>query len=346
MATGNGTPPSSQQNDGCSQALSGCGSSFATWFTLVLLGIGAVWNMTQIQNLKQQVEKDANAEWQEPLVYSIVAKAGTEGRTVDDLYDRYREAAQKAIDNQRVTAKVLPKNAFRQVLISLSSKRVIIAIGTDKYRILGLSDLCGCGHAVSELVDQLTSTTLDFLSTQQTNGMLTQEQIISAIRGLGTKPLNDGEAQVVFESLWEKGLIGIDRASGKVWNLGKNRQKTADCYTVFTAPFVRRPTNPVEPTFVPAPSGPPAPSPPDGTFVPQPSPSYDEPPARSKRKYPPEGTTPVLSQPSDGYPKVLPDDKFEPQPSPNYDQPRPQKRKLRIPEGVITPPTSSGSPTT
>jgi hypothetical protein len=254
----------------------GCFSPILSGVAIVVSFVTAYAYWSQIQDIQRRQETEEAADWEEPQVYSLVADAGHSGETIDNLYDDYSKAAKNAARQGRVTRKVLGKDEFRRVLMKLTSMRVIIPVGTTKYRILGESDLCGCSYPAAEIINQLTPKSLTYLT--KNNGNLDVSQVIQKFqtaRDFETETgehIGPGEAQLLFIHLYQNRLIGVeiktDGTLGNVWNLGARPDKAGSCFTgnwpiLAPGPALLRP----KPT-------------PDDAFTPRPRPSSTPPPSQ------------------------------------------------------------------
>ncbi len=209
----------------------------------------------QIEEIQRRQEMQEAADWEEPLVYSLVADAGHKGETINNLYDDYSKAAKKAARQGTVTRKVLGKDEFKRVLMKLTSMRVITPVGTTKYRILGESDLCGCGYAAAEIINQLTPKALTYLT--ENNGKLDASQVIEKFQtdqNFQTESgehIGSGEAQLLFMHLFTGRYIGVDDAD-KIWNFGARFDKIGSCRTgTWPIPAVVRPKPVPDDRFMP-----------------------------------------------------------------------------------------------
>jgi hypothetical protein len=217
----------------------GCFSPISGVLALVVSLVTVVVYWTQIQDIRGRLETQQNSDWEQASVYTLVADAGHSGETIEALYKDYSMDANYAIEHKMVTQKVLGKDEFRRVLMKLTSMRVIIPVGTTKYRILGESDLCGCGYPAAEIINQMTPKALTYLTTN--NGKLDTSQVIQKFQtdqkfetDTG-EHIGPGEAQLLFISLFQTRTIGVeintDGSLGKVWNLGARPDKAGSCFT-------------------------------------------------------------------------------------------------------------------
>jgi hypothetical protein len=250
---------------GCLSVLrTGCFSPISGVLALVVSLVTVVVYWTQIQDIRGRLETQQNSDWEQASVYTLVADAGHSGRTFDALFKDYSAEANYAIDHKMVTEKVLGKDEFRRVLMKLTSMRVIVPMGTTKYRILGESDLCGCGYPAAEVINQLTSTALTYLT--ENNGRLDMPDVIQNFQTdqnfetESGKHIGRGEAQLLFIHLFQNRMIGVeinaDGSPGKVWNFGATPDKAGSCVTG---------NWPILPVLRPKPV-------PDGRFIPRPTP--------------------------------------------------------------------------
>jgi hypothetical protein len=251
-----GCNPAMEFLPGCLTALrTGCFSPILSGVALVVSLVTAYAYWSQIQDIQRRQETQEAADWEEPQVYSLVADAGHSGETIDNLYDDYSKAAKNAARQGRVTRKVLGKDEFKRVLMKLTSMRVIIPVGTTKYRILADSDLCGCGYPAAEIINQLTPKALTYLTTK--NGVLDMSDVIQNFQTELGKNIGPGEAQLLFISLFQNRLIGVeintDESLGKVWNLGARPDKAASCFTGNWPVLVLRPKPVPDERFIPRP---------------------------------------------------------------------------------------------
>jgi hypothetical protein len=225
---------------GCVTALkTGCFSPIAGILALVVALVTVVVYWTQFQDIRSRLETQQNSDWEQASVYTLVADAGHTGRTFDALFEDYSSDANDAIKHKRVTTKVLGKDEFRRVLMKLTAMRVIIPVGTTKYRIWAESDLCGCGYPAAEIINQMTPQSLAYLT--KNNGNLDVSQVIQKFqtaRDFQTETgehIGPGEAQLLFIHLYQNRLIGVeiktDGSLGNVWNLGARPDKAGSCFT-------------------------------------------------------------------------------------------------------------------
>jgi hypothetical protein len=254
--------------------VSGCLPSIFTALVAIVASIVTalvtVWAYRpQIQEIQRRQETQEAGDWEEPKIYSLVAQAGHSGETIEALYNDYSKAANAAVDRNRVTDKVLGKDEFRRVLMKLTSMRVIIPVGTTKYRILGESDLCGCGYPAAEIINQMTPNALTYLTTN--NGKLDMSQVIQSFQtdqNFETESgshIGPGEAQLLFIHLFQNRMIGVeikaDGSLGKVWNLGATPDKARSCFTgnwpIFALGPALRPKPTPDDAFTPTPKSPP-----------------------------------------------------------------------------------------
>jgi hypothetical protein len=235
---------------------------------VALVTVVVYW--TQFQDIRGRLETQQNSDWEQASVYTLVADAGHSGRTFDALFEDYSSDANDAIKHKMVTTKVLGKDEFRRVLMKLTAMRVIIPVGTTKYRIWAESDLCGCGYPAAEIINQLTTKALSYLTNH--NGALDMSEVIQNFQTdenfetESGKHIGPGEAQLLFISLFQNRMIGVeiktDGSLGKVWNLGASPDKAGSCFTGNWPILVPRP-KPV----------------PDERFIPRPRPSSTPPPS-------------------------------------------------------------------
>jgi hypothetical protein len=225
-------------------AVSGClpviFAAILTLFASLFGSLVTVWvYWPQIQEIQRRLETQQNSDWEEASVYTLVADAGHSGKTIDALFKDYSSDANYAIEHKMVTEKVLGKDEFRRVLMKLTSMRVIIPVGTTKYRILAESDLCGCGYPAAEIINQLTTKAMTYLTNH--NGDLDMSEVIQNFQTdenfetESGKHIGPGEAQLLFIHLFQNRMIGVeiktDGSLGKVWNIGARPDKARSCFT-------------------------------------------------------------------------------------------------------------------
>jgi hypothetical protein len=146
---------------------------------------------------------------------------------------------------------VLGWDEFRRVLMKLTSMRVIVPVGTTKYRILGESDLCGCGYPAAEIINQMTPKALTYLTTN--NGSQDMSELIQSFQTELGKQIGPGEAQLLFISLFQNRTIGVEmNTAGKVWNILARPDKAGSCSTGnWPIPVLVRPKPMPDERFIP-----------------------------------------------------------------------------------------------
>ncbi len=186
---------------------------------------GIVWNYVTISDLqKKNVEREFQ-EWQENEVFSLVVDAGTEGDTKDHFYNRYL----KLSEDQTRPKHDLNEQTFHQALVGLISKRVVLPVGSDRYRLLADSDLYGGGHCGFEVINHLMPRAMEALQSQ--NGTLDQFAVMKLFHD--KYDIKSGECQLLLHFLFNNKMIGTHKTTKKVWNLIARSDMAPQCDTGF-----------------------------------------------------------------------------------------------------------------
>jgi len=220
--------------------------------------LAGVYDVSQHQRERAEKESERAAnesdkailEWEEPSVFQVIAAAGKDGISFDDLQAKVRIKG-LTVEQLTIPKRKLNDLALQRILIDLISKRAVVPVGTDKFRSTAEADLCGCQNPISEVTNKLTAPAIEFVSEQ--NGLKDVPQVLHDFRE--KFHLKEGEAQILFNYLVGIHCIGVQLRTGKVWNLvttpGMSREMEGNTL------FLEKPPQP-QPQPMPLPSREPA----------------------------------------------------------------------------------------
>ncbi len=186
---------------------------------------GIVWNSVTISDLQKKNAEHEFQEWQENAVFNLIIEAGTDGGTKDHFYRQYVDAA---ADETRPKHDI-NEQTFDQALVSLISKRVVLPVGKDRYRLLADSDLYGGGHCGFEVINHLMPRAMEALQSQ--NGTLDQYGVMKLFHD--KYDIKSGECQLLLHFLFNNKMIGTHKTTKKVWNLVARSDMLPQCDTGF-----------------------------------------------------------------------------------------------------------------
>jgi hypothetical protein len=193
------------------------------------IALTVIWTVLSIRDLQNKEADHDFDQWQEAALFELIVKSGTGGDTFDNLYQRYKDEGRYGASRPH---RKLTRKTFDAVMVSLISKRVILPLGTNRYKLLSDSELNAGGHCGYDVVNKLTGRALEELQVQ--NGKLDQYGVMRLFfEKFREDNVSSGDCQLLLYSMFQARMLGTHKTTKKVWNLIARNDMRPQCESGF-----------------------------------------------------------------------------------------------------------------